>query len=146
VNPPATREQQNRGEKKVMNSSMSTEGNNDWDSTTRDDGFLNESLRTIDGELMPLMVSARKYGDRQTALMAANMIRNRIEILIKGGFIDPSVGLRLLKDVESMERGYGRDRSLLERAIKMSFRLATAQTRQARDRAAHKNDREVNEA
>lgn len=129
-----------------MNSSMSTEGNNDWDSTTRDDGFLNESLRTIDGELMPLMVSARKYGDRQTALMAANMIRNRIEILIKGGFIDPSVGLRLLKDVESMERGYGRDRSLLERAIKMSFRLATAQARQARDRAAHKNDREVNEA
>lgn len=129
-----------------MNSSMSTEGNNDWDSTTRDDGFLNESLRTIDGELMPLMVSARKYGDRQTALMAANMIRNRIEILIKGGFIDPSVGLRLLKDVESMERGHGRDRSLLERAIKMSFRLATAQARQARDRAAHKNDREVNEA
>lgn len=129
-----------------MNSSMSTEGNNDWDSTTRDDGFLNESLRTIDGELMPLMVSARKYGDRQTALMAANMIRNRIEILIKGGFIDPSVGLRLLKDVESMERGYGRDRSLLERAIKMSFRLATAQARQARGRAAHKNDREVNEA
>lgn len=129
-----------------MNSSMSTEGNNDWDSTTRDDGFLNESLQTIDGELMPLMVSARKYGDRQTALMAANMIRNRIEILIKGGFIDPSVGLRLLKDVESMERGYGRDRSLLERAIGMSVRLATAQARQARAHVAHKNDREVNEA
>jgi hypothetical protein len=146
VNPPATREQRNRGEKKVMNSSMSTEGNNDWDSTTRDDGFLNESLRTIDGELMPLMVSARKYGDRRTALMAANMIRSRIEILVKGGFIDPSVGLRLLKDVESMERGYGRDRSLLERAIGMSVRLAITQARQARAHVAHKNDREASEA
>lgn len=129
-----------------MNSSMSTEGNNDWDSTTRDDGFLNESLRTIDGELMPLMVSARKYGDRRTALMAANMIRSRIEILVKGGFIDPSVGLRLLKDVESMERGYGRDRSLLERAIGMSVRLAITQARQARAHVAHKNDREASEA
>lgn len=126
--------------------SMSTEDNNGYDTTTNEDHFLTESLRTIDGELMPLMVSARKYGDRRTALMAANMIRSRIEILVKGGFIDPSVGLRLLKDVESMERGYGRDRSLLERAIGMSVRLAITQARQARAHVAHKNDREASEA
>ena len=122
------------------------EDNNGCGSITMSDVFLTESLRTIHGELMPLMVSARKHGDRQTALMAANMIRSRIEILVKGGFIDPSVGLRLLKDVESMERGYGRDRSLLERAIGMSVRLAITQARQARAHVAHKNDREASEA
>ena len=134
-----------RGEKKVMNS-MSTEDNNGYDTTTNEDHFLTESLRTIHGELMPLMVSARKHGDRQTALMAAIMLRNRVKVLVEGGSVNPPDGSQMLKDMERIRQGLSRDRALLERAIKMSFRLATAQTRQARDRAAHKNDREVNEA
>lgn len=125
--------------------SMGTENNDGCDSTTRDDGFFNESLRTIDGELMPLMVSARKHGDRQTALMAANMIRNRVKILVEGSFINPTVGSQMLKDMERMRQGLSRDRSLLERVLTYSTRLAAAQARQASARAAHKNDRTMNE-
>lgn len=123
-----------------------TENNDGCDNITNEDRFLTESLRTIHGELMPLMVSARKHGDRQTALMAANMIAVRIEILVKGGFISPMVGLQMLKDVERMRRGLSRDRSLLERTMTYSARLAAAQARQVRDRAAHKNDKEASKA
>ena len=125
--------------------SMSTEDNNGYDTTTNEDHFLTESLRTIHGELMPLMVSARKHGARQTALMAANMIRNRVKILVKGGFINPTVGSQMLKDMERMRHGLSRDRSLLERVLTYSTRLAAAQARQASARAAHKNDRTMNE-
>jgi hypothetical protein len=134
-----------RGEKKVMNS-MSTEDNNGYDTTTNEDHFLTESLRTIHGELMPLMVSARKHGDRQTALMAANMIRNRVKVLVEGGFVNPPDGSQMLKDMERIRQGLSRDRSLLERALTYSTRLAAAQARQASARAAHKNDRTVNKA
>ena len=126
--------------------SMSIEDNNGCDSTANEDSFLTESLRTIHGELMPLMVSARKHGDRQTALMAANMIRNRVKILVEGGFINPTVGLQMLKDMECIRQGLSRDRSLLERALTYSTRLAAAQARQASARTAHKNDRTANKA
>lgn len=126
--------------------SMSTEDNNGCDSTANEDSFLTESLRTIHGELMPLMVSARKHGNRQTALMAANMIRNRVKILVEGGFINPTVGLQMLKDMECIRQGLSRDRSLLERALTYSTRLAAAQARQASARTAHKNDRTANKA
>lgn len=122
------------------------EDNNGCGSITMSDVFLTESLRTIHGELMPLMVSARKHGDRQTALMAANMIRNRVKVLVEGGFVNPPDGSQMLKDMERIRQGLSRDRSLLERALTYSTRLAAAQARQARGRAAHKNDREVNEA
>ncbi len=126
--------------------SMSTENNNGCDSTTRENRFLTESLRTIHGELMPLMVSARKHGDRQTALMAANMIRNRVKVLVEGGFVNSTVGSQLLKDMERMRRGLSRDRSLLERVLTYSTRLAAAQARQASARTTHKNDRTANKA
>ena len=100
--------------------SMSTEDNNGYDTTTNEDHFLTESLRTIHGELMPLMVSARKHGDRQTALMAANMIRNRVKVLVEGGFVNPPDGSQMLKDMERIRQGLSRDRSLLERALTYS--------------------------
>lgn len=93
---------------------------------------------------MPLMVSARKHGDRQTALMAANMIRNRVKILVEGGFVNPPDGSQMLKDMERIRQGLSRDRSLLERALTYSTRLAAAQARQASARTTHKNDRTVN--
>ena len=129
-----------------MNSMSTEEDNNGCGSITMSDVFLTESLRTIHGELMPLMVSARKHGDRQTALMAANIIRNRVKILVEGGFINPTVGSQMLKDMERMRRGLSRDRSLLERALTYSTRLAAAQARQASARTTHKNDRTANKA
>lgn len=129
-----------------MNSMSTEEDNNGCGSITMSDVFLTESLRTIHGELMPLMVSARKHGDRQTALMAANMIRNRVKVLVEGGFVNSTVGSQLLKDMERMRRGLSRDRSLLERVLTYSTRLAAAQARQASARTTHKNDRTANKA
>ena len=82
------------------------------------------ALGAVTDELLPLMRSARRNGDRATALLAANMIQARLESLSPGMRATTSVD-RMLTDVSRIQRGLSRERSTTERLFSWSVKNTT---------------------
>ena len=86
--------------------------------------ILKTSTDHIRNDLYPLMLSAKRNGDLSTALMAANMIENRlgaINNLSRYHGVDTELKV-LLRHVQAIKRGLSRERGVVERVVTSTAR------------------------
>lgn len=86
--------------------------------------ILKTSTDHIRNDLYPLMLSAKRNGDLSTALMAANMIENRLEAinnLSRYHGVDTELKV-LLRHVQAIKRGLSRERGMVERVVTSTAR------------------------
>ena len=86
--------------------------------------ILKTSTDHIRNDLYPLMLNAKRNGDLSTALMAANMIEGRLEVinnLSRYHGVDAELRV-LLRHVQAMKRGLSRERGMVERVVTSTAR------------------------
>ena len=86
--------------------------------------ILKTSTDHIRNDLYPLMLNAKRNGDLSTALMAANMIEGRLEVinsLSRYHGVDTELRV-LLRHVQAIKRGLSRERGMVERVVTSTAR------------------------
>lgn len=86
--------------------------------------ILKASTDHIRNDLYPLMLNAKRNGDLSTALMAANMIESRLEVinnLSRYHGVDTELKV-LLRQVQTIKKGLSRERGVVERVVTSTAR------------------------
>ena len=86
--------------------------------------ILKTSTDHIRNDLYPLMLNAKRHGDLSTALMAADMIENRLEAInniSRYHGVDTELKV-LLRHVQAIKRGLSRERGMVERVVTSTAR------------------------